>query len=424
MNATLVATICFALPHLAAAAEIPKGGMVLISKNAGGAIANAPGQAIEISGNGKRIAFSTVASNLGPDTFNGFRQIVTYARDGALLGVASKNALGGIANLDCDESALSRTGRYVVFQTRSTMFVDGVAGGTTQVFRRDTTTGEVVLASVTSGGGPVEDGAEALDISDDGRFVVFSAYSTSVVPGLDAGAHRTYVRDLVKGKTILVSRNHLDVPLSDASYDAQISSNGRYVFFDSAAAELEGAPYLGSYVRDLKKGTTTLLSRRKNGEPANGSTEILGVSSNGRFVVMLTESTDLLPNLEEGGIVVLDRETKKMKPIDVSEPNLTITQIGGPAVIANDGSRLFVNVSYDGGMTFGTKSDLIEIDLATKERWTRFSLADIVPMGSPFELAGSANAEWIAVITDAKVTDSTGFGDTNDQRDAYLMRAN
>ena len=39
------------------------------------------------------------------------------------------------------------------------------------------------------------------------------------------------------------------------------------------------------------------------------------------------------------------------------------------------------------------------------------------------EIDGSANAEWLAVITDEKMTDSTGAIDSNNQRDLYLLRS-
>lgn len=422
MRFLTLASLTFVLPALALAAEIPKAGSLLLSKHADGTIANSPSERVAISANGKRVSNASLASNLGTGTFNGFMQVFLYKRSGNPLGVASKTVLGGSANLDCGASKLSLNGRYIAFESRSSMLVDGVIGGTTQVFRRDMETGEVVLASVKSSGAQVDEHTQVLDMSDDGRFIVFESHTNDVVAGVTTKISRAYVRDVELGTTVLASRNDADVPLTNATYNALISANGRFVFFSSASPELDGIGKVGTYVRDLKKGTTTTLSRNYLGEVANGDTMLLGVSPNARFVVMESEATNLT-SLKEGGIVVLDRTNGTVKPIDVSEPNMPITGVGSVAVISNDGARLWVQVAYDGGIFFGKKVDLIEIDRAKKKRWTRISVGGQELMGGQMEIDGSATAEWLAVITDEKITDSTGTIDSNNQRDLYLLRS-
>lgn len=422
MRSFTLACISFVLPALATAADIPKAGSLLLSKGPDGSIANAYSEGVAMSGNGKRISTSTLASNLGPGTFNGFVQVFHYKRSGKSLGVASKTEAGNLANLDCGVSKLSFNGRYVAFDSKSTMAVDSLPGGTTQVFRRDVETGEVVLASVNAAGSHIAESARMLDISDDGRFVLFEAYSDTVVPGLPSMIHRAYVRDLELGTTVLASCNDADVPLSNSTYNAQISANGRFVFFSSASPELDGIGKTGTYVRDLKKGTTKTLSRNYLGDVANDDTMLLGVSSNGRFVVMESEATNLT-SLKEGGLVLLDRASGTIKPIDVSVANMPVTGVGSTAIVSNDGERLWAQVAYDGGVFFGKKVDLIEFDLEKKKRWVRISIGGQELMGGEMGIDGSASAEWVAVITDEKITDSKGAIDGNNQRDLYLLRS-
>lgn len=422
MRLFTLACITFVLPALALAAEIPKGGSLLLSKNADGQVANANSERVSISSNGKRIGVTTVASNLGSGTFNGFSQVFMYQRGGELLGVSSLSTLDAPANLDCVDSKLSANGRFVAFESASTLFVPGVIGGTNQVFRRDTKTGDVVLASVTTAGTQVDVGATLLDMSRDGRFILFGSGSANVVPGAMNPIFRAYVRDLKLGTTVLASRNDDELPLSNATYNAQISGDGRYVFFASASPEIESINKIGTYVRDLKKGRTKILSRNFLGEVANAYTMFLGMSENGRFVVMQTEATNLT-SLKEGGIILLDRSKGTIVPIDVTKPNLTPSYVGESAVVANDGSRVWVQVHYVGPMGATQQYDLLEVDRAAKKLWTRISLEGYDSMSGTMEMEGSANADWIAIQTDEPITDSTGFVDSNAQYDLYLLRA-
>jgi hypothetical protein len=155
---------------------------------------------------------------------------------------------------------------------------------------------------------------------------------------------------------------------------------------------------------------------------ANDDTELLGVSENGRFVVMRTKATNLT-SLQEGGIVLLDRSNDVIYGINVSKPNLTVDYVGSDALVANDGSRLWVQVYYTGSMGATQQYDLLEVNRAAKKVWTRVSLEGYDPMMGFMEMDGSATAEWIAVRTDEPITDSTGVIDSNAQRDLYLLRS-
>ena len=100
--------------------------------------------------------------------------------------------------------------------------------------------------------------------------------------------NRAYVRDRKTGKTKLVSRSNSGDPGDDDSYDPTISDNGRFVAFESYAGNLPGSvgpTYDQAYVRDLKKGKTILISRTSGGDPATGGySEDASISGNGRLV--------------------------------------------------------------------------------------------------------------------------------------------
>src|SRR5262245_23553123 len=72
-----------------------------------------------------------------------------------------------------------------------------------------------------------------------------------------------------------------------ASNDAQISANGRYVAFTSAAPDLVAGDtngYSDVFVRDLQTGTTQRVSVRSDGGQADRGGGKAGISADGRFV--------------------------------------------------------------------------------------------------------------------------------------------
>jgi hypothetical protein len=75
-------------------------------------------------------------------------------------------------------------------------------------------------------------------VSANGRFVAFSSGATNLVPG-DANAYTdVFLRDRKSGQTILVSKTNAGAQGNAESSKPQVSADGRYVYFLSAASTL------------------------------------------------------------------------------------------------------------------------------------------------------------------------------------------
>lgn len=77
-------------------------------------------------------------------------------------------------------------GRYVVFSTSAANFPHGVPAGSpvwNQIYRYDTLDGSIVRVTVSFDGQPTYGDIENLDVSDDGRFVLFWSGAANIVPG-------------------------------------------------------------------------------------------------------------------------------------------------------------------------------------------------------------------------------------------------
>ena len=92
-------------------------------------------------------------------------------------------------------------------------------------------------------------------MSADGRFVVFWS-GANLLPGLDAYGN-IFRRNLATGQLRLVSANAAGDPANRTSYDADVSADGRYVVFRSAATNLTPVEHTGSpsiFLKDMVTG--------------------------------------------------------------------------------------------------------------------------------------------------------------------------
>ncbi len=209
-------------------------------------------------------------------------------------------------------------GRYVVFVSQATNLLNPPPPGTPsvtgkQIYIRDRQTGQTSLVSKDNATTPNPGNGEssASTISADGRFVAFVSQATNLLdplpPGTPAGTGtQIYIRDLTVNRTTLVSKdnNLTPNPGNGSSSAPTISADGRFVAFVSQATNLLDPPPFGTpavtgrqvYIRDLTLNQTTLVSKDNNLTPipGNGESAAPAISQDGRFVVFLSQATNLL----------------------------------------------------------------------------------------------------------------------------------
>ncbi len=277
-----------------------------------------------ISASGRFIAFAsdsgnfTHADNATSDVFVRDRK-----RNRTSL-VSHATGLNGKGFKYADQPAISANGRYVVFTTYEAYGFQCVSKSCTNIYRRDLKTHRTVLVSRADGvhGRPAEHATHPA-ISTTGRYVVFLSRGNSTPFGLIG--ERTgdvLLRDLKKNKTTLVSRvgGHDGVPMKPGKETAwgddirpSVSANGRFVAFSSNAPNV-GIKRKGRsniFVRDLKMGRTTLVSRTDGptGAPARSATEPR-ISSNGRSVAFTSKSDVFVRDLKREKTYLISRRGK------------------------------------------------------------------------------------------------------------------
>jgi Tol biopolymer transport system component len=155
----------------------------------------------------------------------------------------------------------------------------------------------VLVSSIKGKGGNGNSLEPAL--SGDGRYVVFASRAKNLSPAAKSGEREIFVRDMKTGTVTLVSRaNGPEGAAADSgSYDPSISADGRYVAFRSPAENLssEDVAFNDVFVRDLATGTTTLVSRASGMAGATGDNESTdpSISADGRHVAFVSQASNL-----------------------------------------------------------------------------------------------------------------------------------
>jgi Tol biopolymer transport system component len=192
----------------------------------------------DVSADGRFVAFVSLARLIAADG-NNLEDVYVLDRATGRLTLESVAAGGRTADGSSGHPRLSGNGRVVVFSSVAANLAGASTDETgTQVLRRDRATGTTILVSRTPAGAPGHGWSGYPDVSDDGRFVVFESAATDLVPGVDANGtgKDIYLFDASDGR---VRRVSLDAggrqPAAGESSTPAISGSGRVVAFASTA---------------------------------------------------------------------------------------------------------------------------------------------------------------------------------------------
>jgi Tol biopolymer transport system component len=262
----------------------------LVSKTSGGTPANDDSFRASISSSGRYVAFHSIATNLpGNDSV---QDVLVHDRETGRTRLVSKTSGGTPANGHSFQPSISSSGRYVAFYSDATNLPGN--DSVLDVFVHDRETGRTRLVSKTSGGTPANGASSQPSISSSGRYVAFVSSATNL-PGNSAAD--VLVHDRKTGRTRLVSKTSGGTPANAQSFDPSISSSGRYVAFNSIAANLPGDDSVFDvFVHDRETGRTRLVSKTSGGTPANGHSFRPSISSSGRYVAFDSDATNLPGN--------------------------------------------------------------------------------------------------------------------------------
>jgi hypothetical protein len=137
-----------------------------------------------ISADGRFVAFRSLANNLIPGDTNVKWDVFVHDRQTGITSLISIPAAGGFSNGDAFKPSISGDGRYVAFDSVATNMVSGDTNGKRDIFLRDTTAGFTLRVSVSSSGAQGL-GGDALypTVSLNSQYIAFSSYANNLVAG-------------------------------------------------------------------------------------------------------------------------------------------------------------------------------------------------------------------------------------------------
>ncbi len=235
----------------------------LVSVADGGGAGDGASGGPAISAGGARVAFASLAENLVPDDGNGVSDVFVRDLDGELTERVSLANGGAEADGASLAPAITPDGGLVAFASEASNLVGPGAdtNGASDVFVRDLAAATTERVSVPAPGGSASGASAAPDVSDDGRFVAFES-AASLVPEDSNGLVDVYVRDRLEQSTERVSVASGGEQADDGSFGASISGDGSFVVFTSLAGNLVPGTPSGAnvYRRNRLTGTVEWLS--------------------------------------------------------------------------------------------------------------------------------------------------------------------
>jgi Tol biopolymer transport system component len=282
--------------------DLESGSTFLVSINKDGTDSgNGDSEDPVISADGRYVAYQSLASDLATtDSNNDYDVLVHDLQSGAtcLLSVNKDETDSGAGS--SRNPVMSADGRFVAFTSEADDLVALDANGWSDVFVREVRSRITTLVSVNKDGTNAgNDASLSAEISADGGVVAFLSNADNLVAADTNGMGDVFVRDLQSGTTSLVSVNKEGADSGfGASFDHQISADGRFVAFTSNAGDLvamDASEWESVFVRDLQDGTTRIISVNNDGtSPGNGWSYAPVISADGRFVAFVSIADNLV----------------------------------------------------------------------------------------------------------------------------------
>jgi Tol biopolymer transport system component len=262
---------------------------------------------------------------------------------GRLLGAGSAQPNGSSNSVD-----VSSNGKTVVFSTGATNWVSGPVYNGDRVVAVDMDTGFVETISRAFEGAIFR--GEEPAVSADGRYVAFLTFNTSYGPNW-----QVLRKDRQTGVLDVVSTTAAAAPASSGTNDdtVSISDDGRYVAFETNATNFgvaAGSNY-EIFVKDMLTGAVKLASVSSSGGSAAGTCEIEphALSGDGRYLVMVCGAA-MVPGASSRQVYLRDLQANTTELLSRAGTSATSStaQVLRPAISPNARFVSFQNRGFGG----------------------------------------------------------------------------
>ncbi|HVF06497.1 MAG TPA: fibronectin type III domain-containing protein [Frankiaceae bacterium] len=206
------------------------------------------------------------------------------------------------------------------------------ANGTWTSTSQSVTPGETMLSATDN---PLNtDRATRTDVSDDGRYVVWTEGGGGETGDYDNDA---FIADRSEQAVYEIPRRHI----WDERSTMQISGDGRHVAYGTTAGHTSDDfnHEYDVYLLDRQTDSLRLVSADASGVPGNGGSYVADVSPDGRYVLFRSTSTNLVTGDYNGAddLFVKDMDTGTVDRVSRGPGDHLMRNVGARAFISGDG---------------------------------------------------------------------------------------
>jgi hypothetical protein len=286
-----------------------------------GNLANNPG--LSISADGNWIGYESGASNLVDDDTNEkwdvfCRDMDTPASNSFRLSLNIEEQEGNYESLGV---SISDQCEYSVFHSPSNNFINNDPGVTWDVFVRDLKWGELSVAARSSDGIKASNTSWYPEISSDGRFITYSSLASNLTPGDNNSKFDIFLFDRFTQQTKRISEGPVHIQADGDSTFPSISADGRYIAYSSDATNLVGGDDNNKrdvFVYDRILDQTNRVSLAWDNSQALDHSEKADISGDGRFITFSSAASNLVADDTNGFVDVFVRDRLLGSTIRVS----------------------------------------------------------------------------------------------------------
>ena len=368
------------------------GTTIRISNSSVGGDANNNSYSPAISNDAKYIVFVSDATNIIANDANAHSDIFLYTvATKATTLISKSNQTGKVSgNGNSGQPSISGDGRFVAFASLASDLVTSDTNDCSDVFLFDLASGANSLVSKTSAGTIGNSDSDWPAISTNGKFVVFESVADNLVVNDNNEMQDIFVRDLTAGSTARTSLWNTSDELSGWSFGPAISQDGRYVLFSTFAPEAYSEGYAEAILRDRQNSSSinTYMNHYQDEDAFN-----FAFSDNDQFVTSVTgdlfsssmprtlnvfsaksehytiymdSTANLVPSISSDGRYVVCQSSRAQTPVDANgkidvvvfdaAPQYPLGLTFDPNPGIYNGSRILAGRTYTGFVSLNQAS--------------------------------------------------------------------
>jgi Tol biopolymer transport system component len=220
--------------------------------------------------------------------------------------------------------------------------------------------GQTVRASVSSAGVQGSAQSSSSVLSADGRYVVFQSQAANLVADDTNGRLDVFVHDRETHQTTRVSVASNGSQSNGDSFQPRVSPDGRFVAFTSQASNLVAGDTNGwpdVFIHDRETGQTVRASISSDGTQGDQASSFATPSADGRYVAFLSSASNLVPDDTNGvdDVFVRDLQTGQTARVSVSSTGAQANDRSVEPAMSADG-RYVAFTSFASNLTTGDSS--------------------------------------------------------------------